>query len=40
MQTNYSYPLESDWTPEEVVQVMHLYNLVEQLMNLALKLKI
>ena len=30
MQTNYSYPLESDWTPEEVVQVMHLYNLVEQ----------
>lgn len=30
MQTNYSYPLEPDWTPAEVVQVMQLYNLVEQ----------
>ncbi|WP_413476189.1 UPF0223 family protein [Latilactobacillus fuchuensis] len=30
MQTNYSYPLEPDWTPDEVVQVMHLYNSVEQ----------
>ncbi|MCP8848115.1 UPF0223 family protein [Latilactobacillus curvatus] len=30
MQTNYSYPLEPDWTPTEVVQVMKLYNLVEQ----------
>lgn len=30
MQTNYSYPLEPDWTPAEVVQVMKLYNLVEQ----------
>ncbi|MSD83255.1 hypothetical protein GKC32_02530 [Lactobacillus curvatus] len=30
MQTNYSYPIEPDWTSAEVVQVMRLYNLVEQ----------
>ncbi|WP_334332638.1 MULTISPECIES: UPF0223 family protein [unclassified Companilactobacillus] len=29
MQSNYSYPLNEDWSQEEMVQVIDLYNAVE-----------
>lgn len=30
MQTNYSYPLNEDWTQKEIVTVIDLYNAVEK----------
>lgn len=30
MQDNYSYPLDEDWTQDEIVKVIELYNAVEK----------
>ncbi|MUV36266.1 UPF0223 protein [Lentibacillus sp. JNUCC-1] len=30
MNTHYNYPIDTDWSTEEVIDVVHFFNLIEQ----------